>query len=101
MVMQGEILPVVITAPAMSLNPIRKYLRGLVSRQLPIHSVYTELALETDKNQDSIKFSRIVPRKVGDVEKPELVKAYAEAIKPYLVQVTEDLLRTRDSNSTA
>lgn len=96
MVLKDEILPVVITAPAMSLSPIRKYLRGLVSRQLPLHAVYTRLTLEKDKNKDGITYAKIVPVKVGDVENPDIIKSYADNIKPYLVQVAQDLLQIRD-----
>lgn len=84
---QNETLPIVIKAPAMSLKGAKKYLFGLTSQRKNMHSVYTRLTLEKDKNQDGIDFSKIVFTKIGDVENPELTKAYADGIKPHLMSV--------------
>ena len=57
---------------------------GLISKQKFVHSVYTELTLETDKSADGIEYPKINVRKVGDVENPEITDAYAKMIKPHL-----------------
>lgn len=81
---KNQILPMVIKVPATSLANARKYLFGLTSARQAVHSVYTRLALEPDKNLDGIKFSKITFEKIGDVEKPQITKAYADDLKPFL-----------------
>jgi hypothetical protein len=81
MVMKEDILPMVIKIPAMSLGNSRKYLTGLLSKRRAIHSVYTRLTLEKDKNKDGIDFSKIIFEKYGDVENPEASKAYSEVTR--------------------
>ena len=89
MVTSEETLPIVIKAPAMSLKGAKKYLFGLTSKRKKMHSVYTRLTLEKDKNQDGTVYSKIAFTKIGDVENPELSKAYANAIRPHLVEVAQ------------
>jgi hypothetical protein len=93
MVLQDEVLPVLLRVPVMSVGPSRKYLLGLTSHQKPIHSVYTKFSLETDKNKKGIKYSKIKFEKIGEVENPVHTKAYAEAIKPYLEEISEQMVR--------
>lgn len=81
---QDEILPWLIAAPPTSLKSIRKYLLGLTSKQQYAHSVYTEFTLTTDKSRDNIDYPKLVVRKVGNVEKPEITAEYARLIRPYL-----------------
>jgi len=83
---ENDFLPTVVAAPAGSLKNVKNYLVNLASKMRYAHSVYTALTLEKDKNADGIVYSKIVPRKLGDVEKPEVTKAYAHAIKPFLFQ---------------
>jgi hypothetical protein len=86
MVLRDEILPIVIKAPVMSLGNAKKYLLGLTSRVQRIHSVYTKLTLEADKNKKGMKYSKIIFEKVGDVENPELTEAYAKTLRPFIDQ---------------
>jgi len=89
MITQNEILPLLVSAPPTSLKAIRKYLLGLTSKQRYAHSVYTELTLETDKsNIGGISYPKLVVRKVGDVEAPDISAQYAKMIKPYLKRET-------------
>ena len=83
-VMKDDLLPTLISAPPASLKNIRSYLFELTKKRRFIHSVYTEITLATDKNDDGIFYPKMVFRKVGDVEKPGATKAYSEALKPYL-----------------
>lgn len=88
---EKDYLPIVVVAPAGSLKNIRVYLTGLIQKRKTIHSVYTALVLEKDKSADGIVFSKIVPRKLGDVEKPDVSKAYAQAIKPFLTKAIREM----------
>ena len=91
MLLKDETLPIVIKAPVMSLKNARQYLRGLTSKRRLVHSVYTSLKLEKDKNKQGIAYSKIVFSKVGDVEKPDITKAYAQAIKPFITKTASEL----------
>jgi len=83
-VLKDDVLPTMIVAPPTSLKNVKKYLVGLTSKRRPVFSVYTTLSLERDKNEDNIEYSKIVLQKVGDVENPEITKAYAMSIRPFL-----------------
>jgi hypothetical protein len=83
-VMKDEILPAVVKAPVMSLKEAKKYLTGLTSRRQKVHSVYTRLSLENANNRKGIKYSKIMFKKIGDVERPELTAAYAETLRPFI-----------------
>lgn len=90
---EHDFLPTVVAAPAGSLKNVKNYLVNLASKMRYAHSVYTALTLEKDKNEGGIVYSKIVPKKLGDVEKPEVTKAYAKAIKPFLFQAAERIAR--------
>jgi len=83
-VLRDDVLPTLISAPPASLKNIRQYLFELTKKRRFIHSVYTEITLTTDKNDDGIFYPKMVFRKVGDVENQEATKGYAEALKPFL-----------------
>lgn len=83
-VLKEDILPTLISAPPASLKNSRGYLFELTKKRKFIHSVYTEITLVTDKNDEGIFYPKMVFRKIGDVEDPVATKAYADAIKPYL-----------------
>jgi hypothetical protein len=101
MVLPEEIMPAMIRVPVKSVAPSRKYLFGLTSKRKPIHSVYTKLTLETDKNKKGLKYSRIKFEKVGDVENPQVSAAYAKAMKPYLEEISEQMVRNADAINDA
>jgi len=92
-VLQDEILPIRIKAPSMSLSTSRKYLFGLTSKRKAVHSVYTSMTLESDKNRDGIKYSKIIFTKIGDIENPAKTEAYAKALKPYLSKVAAEMVK--------
>jgi hypothetical protein len=89
MVQPDETLPLVVKVPATSLANARKYFFGLISKGREVHSVYTKLTLAQDKNMDGIKYSKIVFEMTGDVENPNMTKAYADGLKPYLTETVE------------
>lgn len=86
MITPDDILPIMISAPPTSLKNVRKYLMGLISKQKYAYTAYTELTLETDKSQGGIHYPKINIRKIGEVEKPEVSKAYSKMLKPHLVR---------------
>ena len=93
---QDQILPMVIKVPATSLANARKYLFGLTSVRKAVHSVYTRLSLEADKNVDGIKFSKITFEMAGEVENPEVTKAYADDLKPFLDASIDQFTKQQD-----
>jgi len=92
-VRETDFLPIVVGAPAGSLKNVRSYVVWLTQKLMAVHSVYTSLTLETDKNEDGIKYSKIVLKKVGNVEKPDITKAYAEAIRPSLIRSAAEMIK--------
>ena len=101
MVMKDDILPVVVHAPVKSLANIQHYLINLTRVRKQIYSVYTTLSLERDKSQKGIAYSKIVPRRSGEVPPEQLpaVEAYAKAIKPFLVQTITEIAQSTAENS--
>lgn len=93
---QDEILPIVIAAPATSLGNIRKFLVGLTSKRKAVYSVYAKLSLVTDKNKAGTEYPKIVVQKAGDVEDLVIAKAYADAIRPYIIGITKDYVAKGD-----
>jgi len=91
-VLKDDILPTIISAPASSLKNVRTYLFGLTSKRKFVHSVYTEVALVTDKNEDGIDYPKITMRKAGNVETPETTAAYAAAIRPFLTRTVRKMV---------
>lgn len=83
-------LPTCVSVPAGSLVNVRKYLKDLVGYGTPISTVLTRLALEVDKNQDGIKYSKIVATSAGPLDEESIakVRTFAESIRPYLVRAT-------------
>jgi hypothetical protein len=90
-ILEGQILPHVVVAPAMSLKTSRKYLVGMTSGLNRLHSVYTRFTLEKGTNPQGIDYCKILMNKVGDVEHKDETAAYAQAITPYLSIDVEDL----------
>ncbi len=86
------VLPILITAPPMSLKPMRKYFLRLASHGVSYYEAVTRLALEKDKNSNGLTYSRIVPT-LGEQLSPEQaasIEAYANTIKPYLEMARVD-----------
>lgn len=83
------ILPLVLSAPPTSIQPIRKYFLRLASAGESYMNVVTKFSLERTKNDGGIQYSRMVPslaRKLTDDEKTK-IRAYATSIKPALESV--------------
>jgi len=91
-VLQDELIPVAVKAPPTSLKNSKKFLLGLTSRQYEISSIYTKLTLEKTKSQQGMDYSQIIFTSAGKVENPELTKAYADQIKPFLMQTVPDMV---------
>jgi hypothetical protein len=98
MVLQDEILPVIVRAPVMSLRPAKQYLIGLLSAKKKPYSVYTELTLEKAKNDANQDYSKIVFKKIGDVENLEVITSYANTMRPILMKASQEINVKRDAD---
>lgn len=80
----GDMLPMVVNLPPGSLKNARKYLLRLVSNGIKVSGVVTKIALEKDKNQDGIVFSKATFAMVGrlDAEQAEKASSYGKALAP-------------------
>jgi hypothetical protein len=76
-----DILPIVIQGPATSIGNIRQYMLRLAARKIPHWRVYTQLGLE--KQSGAFPFSRIVPRRLGEIPEADWAKveAYVNSIR--------------------
>lgn len=90
MIRENNLLPLVISAPVMSIKPMKQYNLRLASNGVAYYGVQTSLSLEKAKNADNITYSKIVPAMAGRLtpEQAAFFKQYQEAIKPALQKVT-------------
>ena len=81
---EHSFLPLVVTLPPMSLKPAKKYLIRMAGTGTKYYEVVTTLALEKDKNQGGIAFSKVKPTLGGrlDAAEAEKARSYAEALRP-------------------
>lgn len=80
---EGNLLPAVISIPAMSLKASKQYMVSLVSRGIPLHAVMTKITLEKAQNSASITYAR-AKFTVGDRLSPEhaaQVEQYAKSMR--------------------
>jgi hypothetical protein len=81
---EGDTLPFFIPLPPMSIRAMRDFFARLTQRATPFWSVETKLALEQDKNRQSIRYSKAVPtlgRILNDAERAR-IQEYRTYIKP-------------------
>lgn len=81
-----SLLPIVLSVPPTSIQPVRKYLLRLVSERLAYHSVVTRLRCKAEQSKTGQKYAEIVATR-GDVLDAELatrVAAYRDAFIPLL-----------------
>jgi hypothetical protein len=85
----GQLLPVLVSVPVMSIKPSNQYLMRLAGDARVFHSVLTRFGLETAKNSGNIAYSRITFTKSADLPPEEQAKvaAYVKAITPFLAAV--------------
>jgi len=88
MVMEGSLLPTVISVPPTSLENAKKYLIGLSTKPpfVKMHQIVTRLTLTTDKSQDSIRYSKVAFTKgpTLDENAKEKFDEYVKGIMPVL-----------------
>lgn len=78
--LEGGLLPITVSLPPTSIQPLRKYFLRLASSRVPFYGVVTKLALKRVDGQGAIKYAVVEPT-VGDRLTPELraaAKAYGE-----------------------
>jgi hypothetical protein len=58
---------VIVDLPRSSIPPMRKFLLRLSSARKPVGAVVVQLGLEQTKSRGGVKYSVVVPRKIGDL----------------------------------
>lgn len=83
---EGELLPISVTVPPASLGAFREYTLRLLKSQLSTSDVVTKLTLskETAKDNDKIKFSKILFARSANLDPDAIarIKAYEQALMP-------------------
>jgi len=89
---EGDVLPLVLTLPPTSLKEARKYFLRLASKGIPYYGVVTEIALEKDKNEGGIAYSKASLSLKGrlDADTIKKLKAFQESLRPALEAVKVD-----------
>jgi hypothetical protein len=92
-------LPTVISVPTGSLKNAKKYLMDLSNLDLNKYDVITRFTLEKRKNDDGIEYSQIVFTRVSTIapEQRPTVKAYVDAITPYIQQAAQSIASEADT----
>lgn len=67
MLHENEFLPVIVDLPRSSIKPMRQFLLRLSSARMPIGAVIVQLGLEQTKSRGGVKYSVVVPRKIGEL----------------------------------
>jgi len=91
-VLQGEILPCVLSVPPTSLQEAKKYILRSVSSLKPLYGVTTKFTLEVAQNAEGVKYGKIrfTQGKVLNEEDSAKMKAYADMMGPTLKKVRGD-----------
>jgi hypothetical protein len=86
---QGEILPLLVVAPVMSVKPIVEYMKRLTSKAQLYYSVITRFELEKVRSSGNIDYAKIKVSTAQRLNSEDTarMKAFAEAIRPYLMDV--------------
>lgn len=95
MVMEGSLLPTIISIPPTSLENAKKYLIGLSTKPpfVKMHHIITKVGLVTDKSQDSIKYSKVIFTKGPVLDGPAKAKfeEYVQGIMPVLNSAASEI----------
>jgi hypothetical protein len=94
LLLPDTVLPYILSVPPKSLKPVANYFTHLAVKGLAAYQIVTGFKLGAEKNADNIKYSEVRPQKERLLSKEEagLMKAYHEAIKPYLTAITGSLI---------
>ena len=95
----NSLLPTVISLPAGSLKTSKSYMLALTGAQKKVNEVVTRFTLEKDKNADNIVFSKVNFAKVDDVSDVVQIKAYSDAIRPFLQKIASKAIQTGDGSA--
>jgi len=87
LMMQGDMLPHVMSVPPTSLGDMRKFFTGLVVSGTSFYGVEIELSLTKDRNKDGTEYSKVQVRATGKMDKPEagFWKNVKESLAPKLL----------------
>ena len=86
----SDLLPVLLVVPPTSLGAMRDYVTELMRRGSYTYYQWAKFSLESDKNDDNIKFSKLVLCLGDSLTDPELDKVYAlrKALMPNMQKET-------------
>lgn len=92
LLVEGALLPLVLTLPPTSLQGAKKYRLNLASAMLRVDQVVTTLILDTDTNPDGQKYAFAVPTLSGRLDPDEAQRArdYTNMLRPILDRVPAD-----------
>lgn len=71
LMMEGDILPHVMTVPPTSLGDMRKFFTGLITSGIVFYGAEVELSLAKDKNKDGIEYSKVSIKLVSKMSDPQ------------------------------
>lgn len=86
---QGSFLPARFSVPPSSLKAFRKYNVSLLSANLPYFAAITRFSLESAKNEDGIKFARVVFSLAGRLDKEQ--RAVIKEVQKTMKDAVESL----------
>lgn len=86
-------IPKLIIVPPTSLKSMRRYFLDLAGQEIPHYAVITRLELEPDKNATGIKYSRISPSAVAELNEEEIKAAeeFCNMISPMIGNMVTQL----------
>jgi hypothetical protein len=81
-VQKGDLIPVLLSAPATSLAGLRRYFLRLASASMPYYGVVTRFTLKKARSKGGIDYSEIEATSLGRLSDAEMVKmkSYVEVI---------------------
>lgn len=77
LMMEGDILPHVMSVPPTSLGDMRKFFTGLIVSGVRFYGTEVELSLVKDKNKDGIEYSKVVIKSTAKMTDPQEKRFWA------------------------
>lgn len=79
-------LPKLLVVPPTSLKAMKRFFISLAENEIPHYGVVTRLELEADKNNNNVKFSKIVPSAIAELSDEEKATAllFKQSLEPMI-----------------
>ena len=80
----GETLPVKLELPPTCIGPFKEYIKRITSKGIPLSGVVTIISLETERNDNNVKYSKTVFTRGPALERKQYasVRNYAKMLEP-------------------